>query len=85
MDKATLQHVLNQLNGDISGLNATIAEKTNLLQQLTAEIERLTGARQYQQLVVTRISKDIATIVEAEKLEAEKQAAPATTTLPTPQ
>ena len=81
MDKATLEHQINILNADLTSLNATYQERTKQLQQISVEIERLNGAREYHGIVLQRLQKDLAAIVLAEQTPKPPQEP--TTTPPT--
>ncbi len=71
LDKLTLHAALALLAKNASDIDTTIAQKTTALQQLTVELERIHGARQYHDMVVQQITNAIAEVEREEKAAAQ--------------
>ncbi len=66
LDKSTLQAQLALLVQNGIAIDTAITDKTKMLQDLTVDLERTRGARQYHDLVVQQFKNMLADVERAE-------------------
>lgn len=70
LDKTTLHALLATFTQNATTLDAAIVEKTNALRNLSLDLERTQGARQYHDMVVQQIQFSLTQIERDEKAAA---------------
>ncbi len=67
LDKSTLQAELALLAQNATALDNAIIQKTKTVEDLTVDLERARGARQYHDLVAQQIQNALNEVLAAEK------------------